>query len=157
MEKIYIGTDNKAMFRCPACNRSKTADVSKYKNIEKAVRIKIKCPCGNTFSAILERRKYFRKGMNLSGNFICKLKKIKGAMTVQDISRSGIGIKLNFKNDIEPGDKLILEFKLDDKRQSFVKKIVTVKNVKELLIGAEFTSTEHYDPLGAYILFNFNR
>ena len=79
-----------------------------------------------------------------------------GNMTVTDISRTGLRIKLNFPKDFVPGDKLTLEFTLDDKERSFVNKEVVVRNAKGLSVGAEFFITEHYDKLGPYLLFNMS-
>jgi len=77
-------------------------------------------------------------------------------MTITDLSRSGLRIKLNFPQKLEPGDKLDLEFTLDDKLRSVVKKEVIVRSVKDLSIGLEFVYSEHFDKLGPYLLFNFD-
>ena len=156
LQKAFIAKDNTATFVCPECQKSKTADVSKYKHIEKAVRVKISCPCGHSYSVLLERRKHIRKHLNLSGTFINKKNSERGYMTITDLSRSGLRIKLNSPQDLEPGDKLDLEFTLDDKLRSVVKREVTVRSVKNLSVGAEFVHSEHFDKLGPYLLFNFD-
>lgn len=154
-DKVFITDDNTATFSCPKCKRHKTTDVTKYKNIEKAVRVKIKCPCGHAYDVILERRKYIRKNLNLPGKFIHLKNDEAGGMTVTDISRNGLRLKLKFPYTFEPGDKLILDFTLDDKQKSFVaNKEVIVRSVKGLSVGAEFSLTEHYDSLGPYLLYN---
>jgi predicted RNA-binding Zn-ribbon protein involved in translation (DUF1610 family) len=155
-QKVFIAKDNTATFVCPECQKSKTADVSKYKNIEKAVRVNFKCPCGHSYSVLLERRKHIRKQLNLSGSFINKKNSERGNMSITDLSRSGLRIKLNFPQNLEPGDKLDLEFTLDDKLRSVVKKEVIVRSVKDLSVGVEFIHSEHFDKLGPYLLFNFD-
>ncbi|MBW1892446.1 MAG: PilZ domain-containing protein [Deltaproteobacteria bacterium] len=154
-QKVFIAQNNTATFVCPECQKSKTTDVSKYKNIETAVRVKCKCPCGHSYSVLLERRKHIRKNLNLTGTFINIKNSGRGNMTVTDLSRSGLRIKLNSPQDLVPGDKLNLEFILDDKQRSVVNKEVIVRSIKNLSIGAEFSHTEHYDKLGSYLLFNF--
>ena len=77
-------------------------------------------------------------------------------MTVTDISRTGLRIKLNFSQDFAPGDKLKLEFTLDDRQRSLIKKEVVVRSVKGLSVGVEFFHAEHYDQLGPYLLFNMD-
>jgi len=153
-DKVFITNNNTATFVCPKCKKWKTTDVSKYKNIETAVRVKCKCPCGHSYAVILERRKYIRKNLDLPGKFINHKNNESGNMTVTDISRTGLRIKLNFSQDVVPGDKLKLEFTLDDKQRSLVNKEVIVRSVKDLSVGAEFSLTEHYDQLGPYLLFN---
>jgi len=61
MKKAFISSDNTITFECPKCNKPRTVDVSNYKNLEKAERVKIKCTCGNTYYALIEKRKQFRK------------------------------------------------------------------------------------------------
>jgi len=156
LQKVFIANDNTATFVCPECQKSKTANVSKYKDIEKAVRVNFKCPCGHSYSVLLERRKHIRKHLNLSGTFVNKNTSDQGNMTITDLSRSGLRIKLNFPQKLEPGDKLDLEFTLDDKLRSVVKKEVIVRSVKDLSIGVEFVYSEHFDKLGPYLLFNFD-
>lgn len=154
-EKVYIGENNMATFRCPKCDKSKTTDVSRYKHIQTAVRVKLKCPCGHAYTVLLERRKHVRKNLNLTGSFFHEGNRSKGTMTVLDLSRSGVRIRLAFAIEIQTGDKLNLEFTLDDKDHSVVTKEVVVRSVNDLLIGAEFTAKEHYDKLGSYLLFDF--
>lgn len=153
-EKVFITQKNTATFVCPACQKSKTADVSKYKEAETAVRVKCKCPCGHTYSVLLERRKHIRKNLSLIGTFTNKKTSANGNMTVTDLSRSGLRIKLNFPQDLKPGDSLTLNFTLDDKQRSSVTKDVVVRSVHNLSIGAEFSHYEHFDPLGSYLLYN---
>ncbi|MBW2219391.1 MAG: hypothetical protein JRF40_07875, partial [Deltaproteobacteria bacterium] len=57
-------------------------------------------------------------------------------MTVTDLSRSGLRIKLNSPQDLVRGAKLNLEFILDDKQRSVVNKEVIVRSIKNLSIGA---------------------
>jgi len=153
-EKVFITDDNTATFACPKCKRHKTTDVTKYKHIETSVRVKIKCPCGHAYDVILERRRYLRKNINLNGKFIYLKNDEAGGMTVTDISRYGLRLKLKFPYNFEVGDKLLLDFTLDDKQESFVSnKEVIVRSVKGLSVGAEFAHTEHYDSLGQYLLY----
>ncbi len=154
-EKVYIGENNMATFRCPQCDKSKTADVSRYRHIQTAVRVKLKCPCGHAYTVLLERRKHVRKNLNLPGHFYHNKSSQRGSMTVTDLSRSGLRLKLNFKCDVQVGDKLMLEFTLDDKQHSLVSKEVIVRSITDTNIGAEFTAKEHYDKLGSYLLFDF--
>jgi hypothetical protein len=153
-EKVFITDDNTATFSCPKCKRHKTTDVTKYKNIETSVRVKIKCPCGHAYDVILERRRYIRKNINLTGKFIDLKNDEAGGMTVTDISRYGLRLRLKFQHTFDVGDKLLLDFTLDDKQKSFVaNKEVIVRSVKGVSVGAEFAQTEHYDSLGPYLLY----
>lgn len=155
-EKVFIGSNDLATFRCPKCDKAKTANVSRYKNIQTAVRVKAKCPCGHTFTVVLERRKHVRKNLNLPGTYVVERTGHRGAMNVRDLSRSGVKIKLNFRPDFEIGDRLVLEFNLDDNQRSIIRKEIIVRSIKDLYVGTEFSNIDHYDKLGSYLLFDFN-
>ncbi len=155
IEKVYIGNNDMATFKCPACNKTKTTNVSRYKSIKKAVRVKLNCPCGHSYTVLLERRKHIRKNLQLPGALVTLKDGKRGAMVITDLSRSGVHIKLNIKTDINVGDKLMLEFTLDDTQRSQITKEVIVRSIRDLDIGAEFISKDHYDKLGSYLLFNF--
>lgn len=154
--KVFIDQNNMATFQCHECGKSKTADVSQYKDVEKTVHVKIKCPCGNAYTAILERRKFFRKDLHLDGVYKSANLSSQGKMTVLDLSRSGMKIKLDIESKIHIGDKLKLDFYLDNKQHSFISREGTVRSIDNRVIGVEFISREHYDELGPYIRYNLN-
>jgi hypothetical protein len=154
-EKVFIGSNDMATFKCPACSKTRTANVSRFRNIQKAVRVKCKCPCGHTYAVLLERRKHIRKDTNFTGSFIHENGTERGTMRILDLSRSGLKIETNFPTQINVGDKLRVEFTLDDRQHSQVTKEVIIRSVSGKSLGAEFTSLEHYDKLGSYLLFDF--
>ena len=123
-------------------------------DIDKEVKLKYRCLCKHSFSVILERRKYFRKEVKLAGSIIHK--KTKAPFTVTDLSRYGLKITMFRKIDLEIGDRLHIEFTLDDKNRSVVFKDVVVKNIHNKEAGVEFLSHEHYDKFGAYLLFDLS-
>jgi len=112
---------------------------------------------------MLERRKFYRKDTNLPGAYFYKKTNLpgtythegrndRGLMTVINISRSGLKIRLNVPRNFIPGDRLLVEFNLDDRERSPIKKSVIVRNVQEKFVGVEFAAIEHFDKLGAYLL-----
>ncbi len=155
IKKTFINSFNKATFVCPECERSKTINVSKYKETKKAVKVNCMCSCGHSYTVLLERRQHFRKKVSLSGIFTQNKNK-KGFITVNDLSRSGLKFELFEDEYFQIGDRLWIEFTLDDPSQSLIKREVIIKNIRGLYIGAEFESPEHLDKLGPYLLYNFN-
>jgi hypothetical protein len=147
-EKIYITSDNKAVIKCPACGKSKTMEAAKYKDMDKAVKGNIKCPCGHSFSFILERRRFYRKETRLSGRYMVVApfsRKTIGAMIVTDISKSGLRIKPLERVDIQKGDKLLLEFRLDDANQTPITIEAMVMALLSESVGLKFCSTDLSD------------
>ncbi len=138
LKKVFINEENMATFVCPKCEKSKTSDVSRYKDIDKAVKIKVKCSCKNTYSVLLERRKYYRKDVNLSGIFKCAQKALKSPVLIKNLSRFGIKFDAGFNHGLASGDNISVEFTLDDAHKTFVLKDATVKTVSHSVIGAEF-------------------
>lgn len=159
IQKVFVTANNTAVFECPKCNKTKMVNVSKYKMIEKAVRIKVNCPCGNSYPVFLERRKHYRKSANFPGKFVLYQADNKidtGMMRVIDVSRSGLKLKMNVKREFSIGDRLMVEFTLDDQKRSTVKKEVVVRKVADDIVGVEFVSVSASDPsdsaLGFYLM-----
>lgn len=148
-EKIFVTEDNMAVLECPQCKKGKRVDVSRFKDVRQAVKIKVKCPCGHLFKVILERRKSFRKNVNFPGTYTHVLpdyREDKGGITVKDLSRSGVKIKLNVKKEFKPGDILLVEFQLDDKQRSRIKKDAVIRKISDPYLGLEFKSIDSSDP-----------
>jgi PilZ domain-containing protein len=148
-EKVFVTESNMAVFECPQCNKAKNVDVSRYKDIRQVVRIKVKCPCGHSYRVVLERRKHYRKDVNFPGTYTYVLpdyREDKGGITVKDLSRSGVKIKLNVKKDFKIGDSLSLEFNINDKQRSLIKKEAVIKKISDLYLGVEFISIDSSDP-----------
>ena len=155
LEKIFVNDNNIAVFICPECKKSRKIDVSKYKNLDKASKIKCKCPCGNSYYAILEKRKFYRKKTNLPGIYINILSSIgtdfleevgRGTLKVTDVSRTGLQLTINILNDFRIDDKIMVEFRLDDKQKTLIKKKVIIKNINGTGIGAEFCTIDPSNP-----------
>jgi c-di-GMP-binding flagellar brake protein YcgR len=149
--KVLINEQNMSTFICPKCNKAKTANVSKFKDIKKAVKIKCNCPCGHSYSVILERRKYNRKQLNLVGAYTSLKDNNRGSMIVVDLSRIGLGMELGIEHKFDIGEKISLDFRLDDKQESLIEREVVVRSIKGNFVGVEFCRHDHHDQLGPYI------
>ena len=155
-EKVYITSQQMATFVCPICSRSKTINVSKYTNLDKLINVNVKCPCGHAYTAILEKRKQYRKKTNLSGTYIHMVDgrpMNRGVMTVEDISASGLKLRLSSILNCAIGDHLDVEFNLDDYNRALIKKHVIIRNITGSNLGVEFGPSEALDKaLGFYLL-----
>lgn len=162
-QKIYTNGNSTVTVICPQCHKNKTIDVSGHKKTDKIAVLDCQCECGHSYEVMLERRKFYRKGTDLPGAYTYKKINFpgtytresdddRGLMTVTDISRSGLKIRVNVIRDFSPGDRLNVEFNLDDRGRSLIKKAVIVRNILGKSIGVEFDTMEHFDKLGAYLL-----
>lgn len=158
--KAFISNDNTAAFTCPACQKYTIRDVSKYSKADTVVKLKAKCACGHTFTVFLERRMQYRKDTELQGTYThpnphgaSQNSRHWGAMTVTDISRTGIRMKLNVMPRFRVGDRITVEFRLDDANNSRVKRDVIVQYIKGFTVGATYASSQSYDNvIGFYLL-----
>ncbi|UCD32365.1 MAG: PilZ domain-containing protein [Desulfobacterales bacterium] len=156
-EKVFIANNDTVKLVCPKCGKSKAEKISEYLNMHEAVRLKHQCGCGYLHTALLERRKRYRKTVNLSGEYDYSLatgQSAKGAITVKDISRAGLGFQMDKdeRQDFVIGDQLVLKFHLDDEQKTLIRKEVIIRNIRGLDVGVEFSSVDLYDrALGLYM------
>ena len=156
-EKVYITSKQMATFVCPKCQRSKTVDVSNFANLDKIVKVNVKCPCGFAYTSILEKRKRYRKETNLPGSYIHFVDGRhvgKGLMTVKDLSTTGMKLKISTGHHCTVGDVIQVEFHLDDTHRTLIRKKVIIRNIKGADVGTEFAITEAVDKALGFYLFS---
>lgn len=156
IQKVFITSKNTATFVCPQCGNATVANVAKYAAIDKKVTVKCNCPCGHRYSVSLEKRRQYRKETDLPGFYFYQLPNgitDKGSMRVVDISTNGLKLKLSVERQFDADDKLRVEFYLNDKRNTFIKKEVIVRNITRDLVGTSFAPNQGDDPaLGFYLM-----
>ncbi len=154
-QKIFIDNLDTALIRCPDCGIKKILQMSGRPLTEPITRFKYKCTCGHIQRAFIEKRNHRAKDLHLAGTFLSRgTTKCSGKMTIRRLNSKGIALKTNLEQNISPGVAMIVEFVLDDPKQSIVKKEVTVLARNGHYLSAEFISQEHYDNLGPYLFFN---
>jgi hypothetical protein len=168
MKSIYVNSENKATIDCPGCGRSKTIDASKFMKRDGPVKIKYKYKCdycarktqgsdlsGHTSIVVLERRKFYRKKVQLAGIFVDHRDK-KEVIVITDLSRTGLKFKLKSPWPFQLEDKISVEFHLDNTQKTFIKKASMIKTIDDLMISVEFSSTHTYSEsdkaIGFYML-----
>lgn len=172
MISFYVNEDNKATIVCPGCGKSKVIDASKYMGGDGPVKIKFKFKCGycaqkqkkmesseNKVNPIhiitLERRKFYRKKVNLPGIFIDPRGKKAGILII-DVSRTGLKFKLEFPWPVRCEDVISVEFCLDNAAKTLIKKKARVKKIEDLMVSAEFfsmnTFSESDKAIGFYLM-----
>ena len=152
--RIFINDRGEGTFICPACNNGVIKDLSQFAQTRTAVRLKCKCSCGNSYRVLLERRRHFRKPVNLVGMYFFQGGKgtpVKGLIKIRDISQSGIQFSVNSMPEFEVGDKLTIEFTLDDDERSQIREAGIVQRIESNIVGLDFKTTDHYGKLGRYL------
>ncbi len=147
---FYPDSDNNVLISCPYCNFIKKINALKYRDSGKA--LKVRCKCGGIFSCTIDFRKFYRKKVNLAGEYVVLKNQRKGDLLVEDISMGGLGFNNMTPHNLEKGDILEIKFRLDDKNRTELKRRVMVMLVKGHFVGTEFTEKNRFDKeLGFYL------
>ncbi len=93
--------------------------------------------------------------LELKGSYFDLSDHYRGTMTVVNMSLSHVILKLAEQQIIPYGTDLEIEFILDDKPKSLIKKDVKVLAPVGGYLKCSFVKPEHYDRLGPYLHFNF--
>ena len=156
---IYANLSETVTLVCEQCRRSKALDAAVVKDLPQP--LKVRCPCGATFGVNIIIRQFYRKKTRLLGTYVKhdpQTNKIleQGRMTVEDISRTGLGFRTMCGHTILVNDVLSVTFTLDDKQKTDIRKSVRVRRIDDRFIGAEFVDHDTYTDtnriLGFYLM-----
>lgn len=152
--RVFLNDRGEGTFICPACEKGVIRDLSQFAESSAAIRLKCKCSCGNVYRVLVERRRHFRKPTNLVGmySYLGKTgRPVKGLIKIRDISKSGIRFSVNNIPEFGVGDKLVIEFTLDDEERSQIREEGIVRRIHSNMVGLTFKTTDHYGKLGQYL------
>jgi PilZ domain-containing protein len=156
-EKIFLNSDQTATFVCPKCRKTRLVDVSPYLAHKNIIRLRAKCACGHIYKVFIDKRKKFRKQTRLAGTYKygpndSLSKKYTGEITIENLSYSGLRIKLQAMPRFKVNDILLVDFLLDDKKKSRIQTKVVVRNIKGFYAGLEYVSQHSLNKeLGFYL------
>ena len=151
--EIFIGNKRDIVITCLDCGREKKVDLSHIRNTRK--KVKVNCVCGSSFSAIFEKRIYYRKMSSLAGSYSTVGTHVRtDPMTVVNLSKGGLGFKTIAEPNVKEGEVLRVDFKLDTEHETPIRKSVIVRYVKDNFVGAAFCNLDEntQKSLGFYLL-----
>jgi hypothetical protein len=156
MIKVFLNENNQTTVICPECGKTKTVDLSSYIETPRDLQFRAKCVCSHSFKVAVEKRKRVRKATNFKGwiyRYVGRGKKIKEAVTIKDVSSTGVKFIYENASSLKIGERLEIEFTLDDAKCSDVNGEIIVRNIDGFYIGAQFCF-EGYSgkALGFYLL-----
>ncbi len=144
-KKVFMDSRNRATFVCPKCEKASIMDVSQYRDIDKAVKVRCRCVCGHNYMVLLERRMYYRKETDLPGTYIRPSDGKSREMTVKNLSRTGLNLEGATADDLPMGETIHLRFELTD--GSTIERDGVVRTVSGSRIGVEFVTPLDLSPL----------
>ncbi len=136
--KIYVHENNSATLICPGCGAIKHISADKFKHGRHT--IKVQCRCQQTFNVQFDFRRHYRKPVSLPGTYeIISAGGVGGGIIhLNNLSRGGVGFTVSGLHRIEPKQTLQIEFQLNDKKKTTIKKKALVKSVQQNLVGCQF-------------------
>ena len=152
---VVLNDQKEGLFLCPACDNSVTRDLSDIFHAPAAIRVNCTCKCGHVFRVSIERRRNFRKPVNLVGMCIyddANGQSKKRLIKIHDISAGGVQFSVNDLPEFKVGAQIILEFRLDDRERTKMLEKGTVLRINSRMVGIKFNSTEHAAKLNLYLM-----
>jgi hypothetical protein len=143
MYTIYLDDTNRVSIICPSCGLEQNIDTAKFKNTEK--KLEGKCSCGEPYQFNIEFRKRYRKDVSLPGEYMFPGIEPKDNIIIRELSFTGIQFEGLMPHKILKDDLLEVNFKLDNRLKSNIRKLVRVIWVREHIIGAQFIETNLYE------------
>lgn len=145
-----LNDDGTAEFVCPECGRTLILDPDRPVRSDTPLRMRVNCECSRTHVVFVERRLYVRKEVNLRGQWTRPDEPVQHRLTVQNVSRTGMLLRLDEPAALTCDDHLIVEFGLGAPRLTTFRKEVIVRRVLGPIVGVEFApgpNGDAYDPV----------
>lgn len=164
MQKVYLEDNNVVSVSCPHCKKTREIDATPYLKKKGLVKLSFRfkcnsCDCGHKDCSgcrgsdcsnghsnkfILERRKFYRKKVNLSGSIIGDSGK-RYSIRVRDLSRTGLKVEVLSPHAFQVDERILVEFFLDDVKETQISKKVVIRKTEEKVVDGEFIATEGFD------------
>jgi hypothetical protein len=137
LSKTYVRPNNRAVLICPYCGQWRRILADPFRGNKH--KLKVKCFCNETFKVFLEFRKKVRKKIFLKGTYIDYSQKgSRCDIVILDISLIGLAFSSLDAPTLRIDDELGVEFTLDSKKGTDIKKAVIVRNINQTRAGCEF-------------------
>lgn len=151
-QKSFVKSGDEATIVCPQCNSAKIVAVRQFR--QHLHMLKVKCRCGYDFKVQLEFRRHYRKETDLPGVYNPTAPAIGGGKAmIINLSLGGACFELRGIHDLKIGQKGVLVFTLDDRKETILTKSIFIRTVTGNRIGGEFVEDRAFDKdLGFYML-----
>jgi hypothetical protein len=114
----------------------------------------ILCRCQHSFAVLLDFRRFYRKQTSLPGTYEITSEGGGGGgiIHINNVSRGGVGFTVSGLHRIEKDQEMQIEFQLNDKNKTVLKKQAVVKSVRQNTVGCEFKRTVEMDKALGFFL-----
>lgn len=158
-QPVFQRGDGLILLTCPYCGIQDSVSVEQFDMLGNAIRVT--CRCRKQFTAVLEKRRFFRKTVHLEGYFALsgEVEPVEtsnntwGPMVVKDLSKTGLQFSSRKAKLVQPGDLLMVRFNLDNMNEALIHKPARVVSVTGYEVGCQFEGADSYDiTLGFYFI-----
>ena len=149
--KVFLSHCGTTTVECPLCNKCHHTTVPEHFHNKP---LRAKCECGQSFSVLFDRRKYFRKEVRLSGEY-WDTSGAQDLMTVTTLSVCDAGFEARGRNFLlNEGDTIQINFLLNSNDRNWIKLKAVVKRVKGNQVGVKFTGLNDHQRkcIGFYLM-----
>lgn len=155
MVKVYMIENRDVFVICPHCGADNSLNLShivaeaRFQNT-----MDLDCQCGRKFSVFLDRRKFYRKPVNLTGLCFSTGDPKEGVpVRILDISMSGVCFFKEIGKKLTKDEKIQLQLVLDVSDDRIISPVVTI-NIRANNIGAKFINLDEHSRkiLGFFLL-----
>lgn len=145
--KAFVDENDEALVVCPKCGKTKRVNVSPYKK-QNNRNLRAKCICQSQFPISLEFRRFHRRETSIEGHYMnLSDGNERGEMRVINLSLGGVGLIDLSLSRFEVGDRVNLNFTLDDVGNSEIDLIGVVKHRSDKYVGCDLENTSRISPL----------
>jgi diguanylate cyclase (GGDEF)-like protein len=132
------------------CDTSRTAiqGFRKFRNVAANLALLL-----NEERQAMEKRQYYRKNVQLAGNFENPDTGETGDFLLENVSLNGVGFTTLLGHRLTKGALIKVRFRLDDSRRTEVTRLTRVKYISDRYVGCQFADQKSYDSdLGFYLM-----
>jgi len=148
VKKISLNKQGQGVLVCDQCGKTKVAHLAAVQHLGKP--LKVKCSCGHSFVIHLETRTFYRKNTHLPGEYTKTSgervhRREQGLMTVEDLSRTGLRLRMTTQHTLRVHDIIEVRFTLDNAQHFAVCKQVRIVRVDGSCVGAAWLDSEVFN------------
>lgn len=156
VKTVYAQENGKVTVVCEQCGYTRVFTVSDVVQVAGQPR-RVRCRCKHEFFISIEVRKFYRKHTQLPGEYCLRsaqtsIEQEQGAMTVEDVSMSGLKFRTEGQHSLQVDDTIDVKFTLDNTQRSEVSQRAVVKRVDDQCVSAAFIDLAAYRRLLGYYL-----
>ncbi len=132
---------------CPDCGATNAVEVNDQQRPPKVMRARVHCACGRCSAVELERRAGVRKHVTLHGHCRRRGDSDVQAMTIRNLSRSGLLFEPGGDRPLQMGEQVEVSFSFGHHGTTFIHRTVRVMRREAAGVGAEFSLGSRRAPL----------